>query len=139
MFGAIMTTLRLSQAAVVVQDLLSQYSAHTEMQGFEAEVANKLVQKAHDEKPLLFQGKLGKRPHKMSLAATALGLGVTRMAHRPESHRVLTLALGSLLLDVTGKPGAYALTLHDHSLLELAQGAYLRSTESENETDIAVG
>ena len=134
-----MTSLRLSQAAVVVQDLLSEYSAHTEVQGYEAEVANKLVQKAHDDQPLLFQGKLGKRPHKMSLAATALGLGVARMKHRPESHRVLTLALGSLLLEVTGKPGAHALTSHDHSLLELAQGAYLRSTEGQNETDGATG
>lgn len=130
-----MTNLRLSQAAVVVQDLLSQFGAHTEVQGFEAEVANKLVQKAYEDQPLLFQGKLGKRPHKLSMAATALGLGVARMTHRPESHRVFTLALGSLLLEVTGKPGAYALTLHDHSLLELAQGAYLKSTEGQNETD----
>jgi hypothetical protein len=135
MLGTIVTTWRLSQAAVVVQDLLSQYSALTEVQGVESEVANKLVQKAHDDQPLLFQGKLGKRPHKVSMAATALGLGVTRMAHRPESQRVFTLALGSLLLEVTGKLGAYALSSHDHSLLELAQGAYLRSIEGQNETD----
>ncbi|MEP0191935.1 MAG: hypothetical protein ABJP70_05860 [Erythrobacter sp.] len=59
------------------------------------------------------------------------------MTHRPDSHRVFTLALGSLLLEVTGKPGVYALTLQDHSLLELAEGAYLRSVE--NETDVSVG
>ena len=128
-----MTNLRLSQAAVVVQSLLSQYSAHTAVQGYEAQVANKLVQKAYDDQPILFQGKLGKRPNKMSLAATALGLAVTRMAHCPDSHRVFTLALGSLLLELTSKPGAYAFTLHDHALLELAQGAYLRSTESQRQ------
>ena len=49
-----MKNLRLSQAAVVVQDLLSQYSSHTEVQGYQAQVANKLVQKAHDDQPLLF-------------------------------------------------------------------------------------
>ncbi len=135
MFGVIVTNMRLSQAAVIVQDLLSQYSAHTEVQGLEAEVANKLVQKAHDDQPLLFQGKLGKRPHKLSVAATALGLGVARMTHRPESHQVFTFALGALLLEVTGKPGANALTLQDHSLLELAQQSYLVSVEGQNETD----
>ena len=72
MFGAIVTRLRLSRAAVVAQNLLEVHGAGTQVAPIAAQMANKLVQKIYDERPAVFQGREGRPPHKLSTAAAVL-------------------------------------------------------------------
>lgn len=125
MFGAMVTTAKLSQAAVVAQNLLEMHGASTEIAPIAGQMANKLVQKVFDERPKLFEGKEGRRPHKLSTAAAALAWGVKFMGEHPAAQQAMFLALGTVLLEVSGKPHLYALSSNDHMLLELAQGIYL--------------
>jgi hypothetical protein len=42
-----------------------------------------------------------------------------------ETQLSVKMALGTVLLEITGKPTKYRLTSIDHALLEIAQGVYL--------------
>lgn len=131
MISGILTNFRLSQAAAIVQNLLELHGTGTEIQGTEAQVATKLVARAFDEQPKLFGGKQGRRPHKLATAATALGLGAKRMTDHPASQQVLTLALGTLLLEIAGKPEKYAFSGNDHLLFDLASRSFLARAAGE--------
>lgn len=125
MLDRIMTQVRLSQSAVIVQNLLEMHGRGTEVAPIAMQIANKLVQKVYDERPGLFQGKEGIRPHKMSIAAASLAWGVRYMGERHEAQTIMQIALGSVLLEVSGKPHQYALSMCDHALLELSQDIYI--------------
>lgn len=120
-------TLYKSQAAVAVQNLLEEHGRGTALERQAADIANKLVMQAHADNPALFEGRSGKRPHKLALVAAALSKGVVKAADDRTIQLCLHLALGSVLLELSGKPNQYALTSNDHSILGIAQEVYLAS------------
>ena len=114
----------MSQAGVTVQNLLGLHNFQEVSQNG-AIVANKLVSAVYDESPRVVSGKAGLRPHKMSLAAAALAKGIIHFQDDPVAKPYFFLSLGTLLLEISGKPNLYALTDVDHYILELAQKTYL--------------
>ncbi len=125
MFATTITNFKLSQVAAVVQSLLELHGAGGSVGTSAAKLANKLVAQTHAEEPKLFEGRLGKRPHKLTFAAAVLANGVLAFRYDRAEQRPFALALGAVLLEVTGKPGEYPLTSNDHALLSVAQGVYL--------------
>lgn len=127
MLAGLYSNYRLSAAAVVVQNLLEQHGHGGALARNAATIASKLVARAYNENPALFDGKRGKRPHKLSLAAIALAQEVEVQSEDRDSQLCFHLALGTVLLEITGKPQEYALSGNDHLLLEAAQEVYLAS------------
>jgi hypothetical protein len=124
MFSTIITNFRLSQSAVVIDNLLTMHGIKEI--GFDPAVtANKLLAAVNDEIPSIVQGKNGKRPHKLSLAATALAKGTLHHREQRATQLYFHLALGTVLLEISSKSNQYALTGNDHFLLEKAQEIYL--------------
>jgi hypothetical protein len=131
MFGRIfLSNYRLSEAAMVVQSLLEEHGRGSALGRNAGTIANKLVGRAYDNDPALFDGKRGLRPHKLSLAAVALAQGVKVMKDDTEGRLCFNLALGTVLLEVSGKPHDFALSSNDWFLLDLAQEVYLTSATS---------
>jgi hypothetical protein len=127
MLGTIFTNWRLSEAAAVVQNLLKAHGSSGALARDAGTIANKLVAWVYNGDPALFDGKRGKRPHKLSLAAVALAQGVRITTDDRERQLCFHLSLGTILLELTGKPHEYALSGNDHMLLELAQEVHLAS------------
>lgn len=127
MFTSLFNTFKLSQVATVVQNLLELHGQGNALGRNAADIAAKLVAQTHAENPALFEGKQGKRPHKLSFAAAALAKGVVKLEEDRSAQLCLHLALGAVLLEISGKPNEYPLTASDHMLLEVAQRVYLAS------------
>jgi hypothetical protein len=125
MFGRLYSNYRLSQAAVVVQNLLELHGHGGAVARNAGTIANKLLTRVYEEDPAVFDGRRGKRPHKFTLAALALAQGVKVMKDDREGQLCFHLSLGTVLLEISGKPHQYALSENDHLLLELAQEVYL--------------
>lgn len=125
MFGRILSNYHLSAAAVVVQNLLEIHGSGGAIARNAGTIANKLVGGVYNGDPALFDGKRGKRPHKLSLAAMALANGVKVMSNDAEGRSCFHLSLGTLLLQLASNPQDYALSGNDHFLLGLAEEVYL--------------
>jgi hypothetical protein len=125
MFAGIYSNYRLGAAAAVVQNLLERHDHGGPLGRNTAGIAARLVARVYNNDPALFDGKRGKRPHKLSLAAVALAQGVEDMREDRDGQLSCQLSLGTVLLEITGKPQKYALSGNDHMLLSLAQEVYL--------------
>lgn len=126
MLKSILNNYHLSKAAVVVDNVTGLHGIRA-LGVDPAALANMLVGDVFNEIPDMISGKTGKRPHKLSLAAAALTKGISGFAANRDKQLVLHLALGTVLLELTGNPNPYALTGVDHFLIDKAQQAYLDS------------
>lgn len=125
MFAKISNTYKMSQAALVVQNVLELHSLGTPLHRNAGVVANKLVAQTHAENPPMFEGRTGSRPHKLIFAAAALAKGLVKPDLDRQTQLSVKAALGTILLEITGKPNEYRLSSIDHALLEIAEGVYL--------------
>ena len=82
-----------------------------------------MVAAIKDQQPAMLEGRRGARPHKFSLAAAALANAAINTRYR-DKQLCLGLALGTVLLEVTGKPQLYLLGENDHVLLGMATQIY---------------
>lgn len=67
------------------------------------------------------------RPDQYAQPVLALAQGVKVMREDRDNQLCFHLSLGTVLLELTGKPQDYALSGNDHVLLEIAQEVYLAS------------
>lgn len=124
MFGWVKNTLRKSEAALLVQQAFEARMAYC-LSPFDADkLSTALVAKVWDYKPDIFEGKLGKAPHKMSVAAIALANGAYDYDHDDDMRLPIQLALGLVLTEVVNNGRFYNLGGADHYLLELADKAF---------------
>lgn len=117
LFGAIKSTYKKSEAAVVVQNLLEHQA---KVCGFDldpATLANKLVELVWNSKPDVFDGKFGQRPHKITVAASALANGILLLEDNV-NRDALVLSLGNILTEIQTNGRLYPLNSLDHQLLE---------------------
>lgn len=134
MFGSILKTYRLSKSAVAVQNLLELHGAGSSIAVNAASIANRLVAAVDDQCSVILTGKRGKRPHHLSVAAAALALGIDATKNDRDAQLCFVLALGTILVEFSGKPQNYALSGNDHFLLDKASEVYLiASNQSEAE------
>jgi hypothetical protein len=128
LFNGIKSNYKKSEAAVVVQNLLQHY----ELFDLDpASMANKLVAAIWKEKPDVFSGKFGQRPHKLTVAAAALANGIYLFAKSDLNRNVLALSFGAILSDVEKNGRLYPLNSLDHQLLK-AVASIFAETASED-------
>lgn len=133
LFSGIKDTYKKSEAAVVIQNLL-EIQAKIGYFGDDPEKsATALIQSAWDEKPDIFSGKFGQRPHKLAVAAIALSRGIS-ISRQDEPHRMALFAsLGKVLAEAHTNASFYPFNNLDSTLLEAAGEVFL---EKGNEMGI---
>ena len=122
-FSGVKDTFKKSEAAVLVQKLLEQQVAQGNIQFDPAPLANKLVSSIWNDKPDIFSGKFGQRPHKITTAALALLLAIET---QPADFRnpAFLLSLGHLLSELEINGRLYPLNTMDEELLQGAKRAF---------------
>lgn len=138
MFGQAKNMFKMSEASVVVQQVLQAHIAFGVPPFDPAEVARRLVAQVWHQKPDMFAGKFGKRPHKVSVAAIALAQGLREFGEGSEAQEIVRLALGAVMIDVATNGRLYDFSGVDGALLELAQKAYLEASETNQPAQDAV-
>lgn len=119
-----MTTLRKSQAAVAVQNLLEAHPSVVMADFAPAKLANRLVGNAWDQRGQQFRAKDKPYPQKRSIAiALADGLGSLRA--EADAWNATFFALGFALTDIERNGHRYAFNGTDRYLLGVAQQVYL--------------
>ncbi|RDI98266.1 hypothetical protein DVT68_14430 [Dyella solisilvae] len=125
-FGDIGSGLARAQAAAVIELLLARQVEYGVLEGQPRELAEHLVSQVWAQRPTLFEGKPGPRPHKLAVAAIALAAGIRHEAYRANAalQDAYTLALGHVLEQVASR--AADLNLHDidQRLLDLAAATF---------------
>ena len=134
LFGGIKSNYKKSEAAVVVQNLLERYELFDLNP---ASMANKLVAALWEEKPDIFNGKFGQRPHKLTVAAAALANGIHLFEKSDLNRSVLALSLGAILSDLEINGRLYPLNSIDHQLLEAAASIFAEIVSED--TDVEAG
>jgi hypothetical protein len=131
MFSAIKDNYRKSQAAVMVQELLELNSNGRNLLGSPAALANVAVGQVWDQKPELFGGKRGQRPHNQSVAAIALAHGMVEYRHDTPTHLAFGMSLSMALREIERNPFFNVMNWTDGPIIEVAQRAYLTSYDGE--------
>lgn len=121
LFSSIKNTYKKSEAAVVVQKLLEHKANGGWFDLDPAGLANKLVTQVWESKPDVFEGKFGQRPHKITVAASALANGILLLEDDDENKLVLVLSLGNIISELEVNGRLYPLNSLDHQLLEIAK------------------
>ena len=124
-------TYKKSEAAVVVQNLLEQQLKAGLFESDPAMCANRLVEVIWQQKPDMFGGKFGQRPHKLSIAAAAFSFAV---ANGPEDHTnrdAYVLCLGTVLAEFETNGRLYPLNGIDHVLLEGAAQVFTETVAKQ--------
>lgn len=116
---------KMSEAAVVVENLLGQTYRGETFRLDCHKLANKWVAMVYAQKPDLFSGKFGQRPHKISVAAIALANGIEETSHDSEAQSATIAALGIIITDLCANGRFYDFNGIDEALLNLADKAYL--------------
>lgn len=138
MFKWAQNTLRKSEAAVLVQQAIEGCSI-LGPPPFNADAySTQIVAVVWDRQPALFEGKLGKRPHKMTTAAFALAIGLQTFPAGSEAQQRVHLALGMVLDELMTNGALYDLGDPDRWLMEQATGAYGATAEENRPRQEAV-
>lgn len=120
LFKSMKNTFKQSEAAVVVQNLLERQHYNGMFNADAAKTATALVAAVWEQKPSLFDGSFGQRPHKLAVAAAALANGVFNLDDSNGNRAGVGMALGELLAEVDTNGHLYGLNSIDRELLEMA-------------------
>lgn len=120
-----MTTLRKSQAAVAVQNLLEAHPSVVMVDFAPAKLANRLVGDAWDQRDQQFRAKDKPYPQKRSIAIIALADGLSSLRAEADAWNATFFALGFALTDIERNGHRYAFNGTDRYLLGVAQQVYL--------------
>jgi hypothetical protein len=135
LFSGIKSTYKKSEAAVAVQILLEHQAEAGMFSLNPTSLANKLVAAVWDQKPDLYNGRFGQRPHKLSVAATALMNGIDLFRGDDPNRQALILSITNLMAEIEVNYGLYRFNSLDHVLLKSVRSALLNlidvSTASE--------
>lgn len=130
-------TLLLSQSVAIIQNLLRVHGSVGEPVADPQGMASRLVARVVAQRPDVVSGSQGLRPHRLSLAAIALAAGLEEREYDEAAKLLIFLALGTVLLELTGKPHQHALSLIDHKLITASQSVYLTYDETRDWLAIA--
>lgn len=136
--SAVKTRWRMSQAAVVIQNLLERYPklglADTGM--LPSKAASQLVASVWDEMPDIFEGKVAPKPHKLSTAAISLASGFFIYENNRPMRVSLFWALGEIMREIEANAEAYNFHPLDEQLLRTANKALLEEGKKLEGTSI---
>jgi hypothetical protein len=124
LFGSIKSTYKKSEAAVVVQNLLEHQAKNGFFDLDPASLANKLIATVWDQKPDVFDGKLGQRPHKITVAVSALANRICQFDKSDFNRHALVFSLGNIFSELEVNGRLYPLNSLDHQLFEAAASIF---------------
>lgn len=124
LFSALKTRYKMSEAAVVVQNLLEIQVKEGNFDHDPASFANKLVSEIWDQKPDVFNGKFGQRPHKIIVAAIALANGIDQFQENDYNRLPMVVSLGKILSAIELNGRLFPLNSLDHQLLETVVSSF---------------
>ncbi|MHC9013829.1 hypothetical protein [Stenotrophomonas maltophilia] len=125
LFSGIKDNLKKSEAAVCVQNLLEQQQKIGYFSGNPANYANSIVQAAWDERPHVFNGKFGQRPHKISVTAIVLSRALSLSSEGDPNRFALLACLGTAVAEAHTNAGFYPFNNLDMTLLESAGEVFI--------------
>lgn len=131
LFEAKSSTGNSTAAVTAIEALLDQQARNGLLQGDPRLLAGRLVTLIWAQKPELFEGRTGPKPHQMAVAAIALAAGTRLEAYRNNEalRSSYTFALGLILDEIAGNAHAYAFHHVDHQLLDAAAATYAEPTD----------
>lgn len=122
-----------SDAAVAVQKLLEHQAQLGWLDADPAQAAREYVQNAWDDKPQVFSGKFGQRPHKIAVAVYSLALASKSLNEQNNSDFSYTMiALGNAVSDIEASGSFYPLSNLDYSLIKEGVELVAPIVEQEN-------
>lgn len=124
-FSGIKDNIKKSEAAVCVQNLLEQQQKIGYFSGNPANYANSIVQAAWDERPHVFNGKFGQRPHKISVTAIALSRALSLSSEGDPNRFALLACLGTAVAEAHTNAGFYPFNNLDMTLIEAAGEVFI--------------
>lgn len=137
LFSGFKNTLKKSEAAVIVQNLLEIQVNAGLLDRDPAKLATMLVEDAWTAKPDMFNGNFGQRPFKLSVAAIALGMGISHYSSDEDTKNALILSLGNIFNELEANGNLYPLNGIDEQLLNAAMVIYTEATEEMLATPLA--
>lgn len=137
MFSALYSRLKKSQAAVVIENVLTDVVKIRLEQTTPAIMANYLIQRVWESKPDIFDGKFGKRPHKITVAACALASGLECFDSSSTNRNALTLALGVVMNELNVNGGLYEVSTVDKTLIDFAANIFIEETDRLADSPLA--
>lgn len=126
MFGGIKNNWKKSEAAVFIQNLFEGLQQQGMFPGNPAAIANKIIDKAFEGRPEIFDGSRGVRPHKVAYAAAALGMVGAEADRGGQLIVPVMMALGIILRDVEANYLAYSFSPLDKNLIETSRSIFER-------------
>jgi len=114
------STYRKSEAAVVVRSLLDIQRNASLLEEDPAKLANLLVARAWEEMPDILNGKFGRRPYKITVAALALANGLSFFRSNNPLTLSLMISLATLLAKIEKNGAFYPLNNADFKLVDMA-------------------
>lgn len=133
-FSGVKDIYKKSEAAVLVQNLLEHQARIGLLSADPAKLANHLVEVVWQVRPDLFSGKFGQRPHKLSVAASALAFPLRHLKNGAVERDALILSLATLLSELNVNGRLYALNSLDETLLEEAVATFAHVTKEHRVT-----
>lgn len=132
LFEAKSSTGNSAEAVAAIESLLDQQVRIGLLVGDAKTLAGRLVTQVWAQKPALFEGRLGPKPHQIAVAAIALAAGARLEAYRNNEplRSSYTFALGLILSEVASNAHAYALHHVDHLLLDAAAATFSEPAEA---------
>ena len=129
MFKGIKNNWKKSEAAVIIQNLLTMQASSGLFDRDPAASANKIVGDFWDKSEKLLDGRFGQRPHKLSLASAALA-DVMTMQGQEKYLNNYSICLGNILSEISVNGALYPLNSLDQKLLEESAGVLDRYSEA---------
>lgn len=126
LFEARFRTGNSAEAADAIESLLDLQARNGLLVGDPRAMAERLVTQVWAQRPALFEGRTGLKPHQIAVAAIALAAGMRLEAYRNDEalRSSYTLALGLILNDIALHAHAYSFHPVDHQLLDAAAATF---------------
>ena len=137
LFSGIKSILKKSESAVVVQNLLEIQAKAGFFDLDPAKVSNKLIETVWDGRPDIFDGKFGQRPHKITVAATALANGIELFEDGDLNRNALVLSLCNILSEIEVNGRLYPFNSLDNQLLEESMSIFADISKILSESPLA--
>lgn len=128
-FSGIKSTFKKSEAAVVIQSLFEIQERVGIFQYNPAKIANNLIAHVWEQTPDIFDGKFGERPHKLAVAAVALGNGFDMYINDSSLRASCLIALGEILKTVNLNGTLFPFNNVDHHLFNSAMQMFNEEAE----------
>lgn len=133
LFGSIKSTWKQYEAVFVVRKLLEDQAKQGYFTSNPSETAKFLINKIWDERPDIFNGKFGQRPHEMSVAAIALSYAIDNLSPNNDDYTPLIIVLGELIQEWKVNGEFYPLNSLDNKLLKSALQTYIKVSNNQQE------